>query len=98
MNIHNWDAEILGVVLGYSFNTVVNSSDAYGVKASVDDEGNNVVTMFDKQEPYACVSQTFNNVDGLIAYAMSGIEIDKSEVILTVPAEIKALEATTEEY
>ena len=50
--------------------------------------------MFDKQEPDASVSWTFNNVDCLIAYTVSGIEIeiDKSEVTLTVPENIKALE------
>ena len=96
MNIHNWYAEILSV-FSYSFNRVVNSSDVYGVKVSVDKEGNKVVTMFDKQEPDACVSWTFNNVDGLIAYTISRIEIDKAEVALTVPENIKALEATAED-
>ena len=69
--------------------------DVYGVKISVDEDGNNVVSMFDKQEPGASVSWTFNNADGLIGYTVSGIEIEidkKTEVTLTVPDEIKALE------
>ena len=91
--IHNWDAEILSLVFGYSFNMVVG--DVYEVEVSVDEDGNNVVSMFDKQEPGASVSWTFNNADGLIGYTVSGIEIKidkKTEVTLTVPDEIKALE------
>lgn len=91
-----FESEVLDC-LGYSFSRNTGGNSAYTVTISVDEQGNNVVSVMDVEDSGAGSTWVFNNEDGLISYNVSGLNVaidTTTTVNLTVPEDVKALEST----